>query len=99
MVSGWHRVLQGACQIHSPVTRRLRPVLSRSFQRSEPVRLPGFCVTVTDALAQPPERILATRSGFAGVIDLLKTAKHGKSENVYLIRFRYLPPSDGIQVG
>ncbi|HEV3455721.1 MAG TPA: ASCH domain-containing protein [Thermoanaerobaculia bacterium] len=42
---------------------------------------------------------LATRSGFAGVIDLLKTAKHGKSENVYLIRFRYLPPSDGIQVG
>jgi hypothetical protein len=38
---------------------------------------------------------LATRTGFAGVIDLLKTAKHGKGENVYLIRFHYLPPSDG----
>jgi hypothetical protein len=40
---------------------------------------------------------LATRSGFAGVIDLLKTAKHGKGEKVYLIRFRYLPPSGGIR--
>jgi len=40
---------------------------------------------------------LATRTGFSGVIDLLKTAKHGKGENVYLIRFRYLPPSDGIR--
>lgn len=39
---------------------------------------------------------LATRSGFAGVIDLLKTAKHGKGENVYLVRFHYLPPSGGI---
>lgn len=41
---------------------------------------------------------LATRTGFAGVIDLLKTAKHGKGENVYLIRFHYVPPSDGIRV-
>jgi hypothetical protein len=40
---------------------------------------------------------LATRTGFAGVIDLLKTAKHGKGENVYLIRFRYLPPSAGLR--
>jgi len=39
---------------------------------------------------------LATRGGFAGVIDLLKTAKHGKGENVYLIRFHYLPPSGGV---
>jgi hypothetical protein len=36
---------------------------------------------------------LARRSGFGGVIDLLKTAKHGKGENVYLIRFHYLPAS------
>ena len=32
---------------------------------------------------------LARKSGFAGVVDLLKTAKHGAGENVYLIRFRY----------
>jgi hypothetical protein len=26
------------------------------------------------------------------VIDLLKTAKHGRGENVYLVEFHYLPP-------
>ena len=35
---------------------------------------------------------LARESGFAGVEDLLQTAKHGPGENVYLIRFHYLPP-------
>ena len=35
---------------------------------------------------------LARESGFPTVEDLLKIAKHGKGENVYLIRFHYLPP-------
>lgn len=35
---------------------------------------------------------LARRSGFKGVVDLLKTAKHGSGENVYLVRFHYRPP-------
>jgi hypothetical protein len=35
---------------------------------------------------------LARESGFLGVIDLLKVAKHGKGENIYLIRFHYVPP-------
>jgi hypothetical protein len=35
---------------------------------------------------------LARESGFASVDDLLTIAKHGKGENVYLIRFHYLPP-------
>lgn len=35
---------------------------------------------------------LATESGFHGVIDLLKVAKHGPGDNVYLIRFHYVPP-------
>ena len=34
---------------------------------------------------------LARRSGFAGVVDLLKTAKHGAGEKVYLIEFEYRP--------
>jgi len=34
---------------------------------------------------------LARRSGFAGVVDLLKVAKHGPGENVYLIEFEYRP--------
>lgn len=37
---------------------------------------------------------LAQRSGFAGVVDLLKTAKHGPGENVYLVEFEYQPPTD-----
>lgn len=35
---------------------------------------------------------LARESGFKGVVDLLKVAKHGPGENVYLVRFHYLPP-------
>lgn len=35
---------------------------------------------------------LARESGFLGLIDLLKIAKHGKGENIYLVRFRYIPP-------
>lgn len=35
---------------------------------------------------------LARESGFADVEDLLKTAKHGPGDHVYLIRFHYLPP-------
>ena len=35
---------------------------------------------------------LARASGFLGVLDLLKIAKHGRGDKIYLIRFRYLPP-------
>ena len=34
---------------------------------------------------------LARRSGFLGVIDLMKVAKHGSGENVYLVEFKYRP--------
>ena len=36
--------------------------------------------------------MLARESGFLGVVDLLKVAKHGKGENIYLVRFHYVPP-------
>ncbi len=32
---------------------------------------------------------LAQRSGFLGVVDLLKVAKHGPGQNVYLVEFAY----------
>jgi len=35
---------------------------------------------------------LARESGFKGVVDLLKLAKHGRGENVFLVRFHYVPP-------
>jgi hypothetical protein len=47
----------------------------------EPIGLPD----ITPALARA--------SGFLGVLDLLKIAKHGSGQNIYLIRFHYIPPS------
>jgi hypothetical protein len=35
---------------------------------------------------------LARRSGFAGLVDLLKIAKHGSGRRVFLVDFRYVKP-------
>ena len=35
---------------------------------------------------------LARDCGFATVSDMLKVAKHGRGENVYLVEFHYVPP-------
>jgi hypothetical protein len=35
---------------------------------------------------------LARESGFESVDDLLRIARHGLGDNVFLIRFHYLPP-------
>ena len=37
---------------------------------------------------------LARRSGFEGVVDLLKVAKHGPGENVYLVELDYRPDGE-----
>jgi hypothetical protein len=42
---------------------------------------------------------LARESGFLGLIDLLKVAKHGKGEKIYLIRFHYVAPRRGQGAG
>jgi hypothetical protein len=44
-------------------------------------------ITLADITPQ-----LARESGFKGVVDLLKVAKHGRGENIFLVRFHYLPP-------
>ena len=44
-------------------------------------------ITITDVTHD-----LARESGFESVDDLLRMARHGRGENVYLIRFHYLPP-------
>jgi hypothetical protein len=41
---------------------------------------------------------LARRSGFLGVVDLLKVAKHGSGRNVYLVEFHYVPPAGSAQL-
>jgi hypothetical protein len=51
---------------------------------------------VVDSIERIRERAithdLARESGFDSVADLLQIARHGKGENVYLIRFHYVPP-------
>ena len=44
-------------------------------------------ITITDVTDD-----LARESGFESVDDLLKIARHGSGDKMYLIRFRYLPP-------
>lgn len=36
---------------------------------------------------------LARRSGFTGLVDLLKVAKHGPGERVFLVEFEYEEPA------
>jgi hypothetical protein len=54
--------------------------------------LGGGHIRVTKIREIPFEAItpeLARRSGFAGVVDLLKTAKHGPGERVFVVEFVY----------
>jgi hypothetical protein len=44
-------------------------------------------ITITDVTSD-----LARESGFDSVDDLMRIAKHGSGEKVYLIRFHYMPP-------
>jgi hypothetical protein len=52
---------------------------------------PGHIVVtaVTEMSLEDITPALARRSGFVGVVDLLKTAKHGPGRRVFLIEFRY----------
>jgi hypothetical protein len=55
-------------------------------------RLQDGYVTVDSLIEIELEDItpkLARESGFAGVVDLLKTAKHGAGERVFLVEFHY----------
>ncbi|MGC2660127.1 MAG: ASCH domain-containing protein [Bryobacteraceae bacterium] len=47
-------------------------------------------ITSIDLSDITPE--LARESGFLDVDDLLRVARHGKGENIYLIRFHFIPP-------
>ena len=38
---------------------------------------------------------LARRSGFKGIVDLLKVAQHGRGRNIFLVEFRYRDRKSG----
>ena len=41
---------------------------------------------------------LARQSGFAGLVDLLKVARHGAGRNVYLVEFEYEAADDTVSI-
>jgi len=55
---------------------------------------PGQVVVtaVTEIALADVTPALARRSGFVGLVDLLKTAKHGPGRRVFFIEFRYVKP-------
>ena len=90
-------VLEFTKRLHAPITRGEITCSVRIWQRRHVkvggrYRLGEGFIEVTSirriSLADiTPE--LARRSGFRGVVDLLKVAKHGSGENVYIIEFKY----------
>lgn len=55
---------------------------------------PGYIV-VTSLLEMPLADVtpaLARRSGFTGLVDLFKIARHGPGRRVFLVEFRYVKP-------
>lgn len=60
--------------------------------------LPPGEIVVTSLLEIPLADVtpdLARRSGFTGLVDLLKIAKHGPGRRVFLVEFRYVPRRGG----
>jgi hypothetical protein len=47
--------------------------------------------SIEEIALQDIHHSLALESGFLGVIDLVKTAKHGAGDTVYLVRFHFIP--------
>lgn len=57
--------------------------------------LPPGHIVVTSLLEMQLADItpaLARRSGFTGLVELLKIAKHGPGRRVFLVEFRYVKP-------
>jgi len=64
--------------------------------------LPPGAVRVTGVFETSVQEItpeLARRSGFAGVVDLLKVARHGPGRRVFVVEFEYVPTREkGLRV-
>jgi len=57
--------------------------------------LPPGHIVVTSLLEMPLADVtpaLARRSGFTGLVELLRIAKHGPGRRVFLVEFRYVSP-------
>jgi hypothetical protein len=92
-----HVEMQFTKRLRDPIMRGEITCSVRIWQRPR-VKVGGFYALGSGAVEVTALRqieldditpALARRSGFAGVIDLLKVAKHGSGRNVYLVEFVY----------
>ena len=77
------------------ITRTVRIWISPRVRAGKRYRLEAGEIEIDSIIPITLEQItprLARECGFASVEDLLKVAKHGRGENVYLIDFHYVPP-------
>ena len=98
----WLSVMQFAKKLRAPVqngeiTKSVRIWQSPRVRVGNAYRL-GEGWVVVDRLTQIEfddiTSSLARETGFAGIADLLKTAKHGSGECVYLVEFHYAEHRD-----
>ncbi len=80
------------------ITRSVRVWMSPRVRAGVRYRFEEGEIEVDSIVSITIEQItprLARECGFAGVSDLLKVAKHGRGENVYLVDFHFIAPESG----
>jgi len=80
------------------ITRSVRVWMSPRVRAGRRYRFEEGEIEIDSIVPITPEQItprLARECGFAGVDDLLKVAKHGRGEKVYLVEFHYVAPKGG----
>lgn len=82
-------VRRGAITCSVRIWQRPRVTVGKRYRMEEGEIEVDSLLPITLADITPE---LARASGFKGVVDLLKIAKHGRGENVYLVRFHFVPP-------
>lgn len=83
-------VRRGSITCSVRIWQRPRVAVGKRYRMEEGQIEVDSVVPITLADVTPD---LARASGFKGVVDLLKVAKHGRGENVYLVRFHYVRPT------
>lgn len=78
------------------ITRSVRVWMSPRVRAGKRYRFEDGEIEIDSIVPITIEQItprLAGQCGFASVSDLMKVAKHGRGENVYLIVFHFIPKS------
>lgn len=80
-------VMQGEVTCSVRIWRSARVKAGRRYQTGF-----GFIevTSIREISLQDVTPDLARRSGFAGVVDMLKVAKHGPGERIFLVEFEFL---------